>query len=65
MIRQLSIFPQEMITRFNDGIDFPDYELSSFLGNNSEEIIEHLDEQAKGAIRAMVMMEFARCKSSQ
>lgn len=61
MIRQLSIFPQELIVRFNDGIDYSDFEISSFLGNKSEEIIEHLDEQAKGAIRAMVMMEYARC----
>lgn len=61
MIRQLSIFPQELIIRFNDGIDYSDYEISSFLGNKSEEIIEQLDEQAKGAIRAVVMMEYARC----
>lgn len=61
MIRQLSIFPLELIIRFNDGVDYSDYELSSFLGNKSEEIIEHLDEQAKGAIRAVFMMEYARC----
>lgn len=34
-----------------------------FEVNKSEEIIEHLDDQAKGAIRAMVMMEYARCNS--
>ena len=65
MIRQLSIFPQDLFLRFNDGVDFSDYELGSFLGDKSEEIIENLDEQAKGAIRAMVMMEYARCKSSK
>lgn len=64
MIRQLSIFPQELIIRFNDGVDYSDYEISSFLGNKSEEIIEHLDEQAKGAIRAVVMMEYARCTTA-
>lgn len=63
MIRQLSIFPKELIIRFNDGVDYSDFEISSFLGKKSEEIIEQLDEQAKGAIRAMVMMEYARCKS--
>lgn len=63
MIRQLSIFPQELIIRFNDGVDYSDYEISSFLGKKSEEIIEHLDEQAKGAIRAMVMVEYARCNA--
>lgn len=63
MIRQLSIFPKELVIRFNDGIDFSDYEISSFLGKKSSEIIEDLDEQAKGAIRAVVMMEYTRCKS--
>lgn len=63
MIRQLAIFPQELFIRFNDGIDYSDFELSSLLGKKSQEIMESLDEQAKGAIRAMVMMEYARCKT--
>lgn len=63
MIRQLSIFPKELIIRFNDGVDFSDYEISSLLGKKSLEIIEDLDEQAKGAICAVVMMEYTRCKS--
>ena len=62
MIRQLSIFPQKLFTRFNDGVDFSDYELRSFLGDKSEEIIENLDEQARGAIRAMVMREYTSYK---
>lgn len=61
MIRQLSIFPQGLIIRFNDGIDYSDYEISSFFDNRYEEIIEKLDEQAKDAIRTVVMMEYARC----
>ena len=64
MIRQLAIFPQKLVIRFNDGVDYSDFEISSFLGNKSEEIIEHLDEQAKGAIRAVVMMEYARCTAA-
>lgn len=63
MIRQLSILPQELIIRFNDGVDYSDYEISSFLGK-SEEIFEHLDEQAKAAIRAVVVMEYARCTTA-
>lgn len=63
MIRQLSIFPQELIARINDGIDYSDFELSSLLGNQFQEIMEVLDEQAKGAIRAIVMMEYKRCKT--
>lgn len=61
MIRQLSIFPQELIMRFNNGIDYSDFGLDSILGNNPAEIIELLDEQAKGAIRAVIMMEYTRC----
>lgn len=63
MLRQLSIFPQELIIRFNDGVDYSGYEVSSLLGNKSEEMLESLDDQAKGAIRAMVMMEYARCNA--
>ncbi len=61
MIRQLSIFPQKLIKRFNDGLDYSDYEIGSFLGEKTEEILECLDEQAKGTIRALVMVEYARC----
>lgn len=63
MIRQLSIFPRDLIIRFNDGLDYSDFELSSLLGKKPQEIVEVLDDQAKGAIRAMVMMEYARCQS--
>lgn len=64
MIRQLSIFPQDLIIRFNDGIDYSDYELSSFLGEKSSEILDKLDEKAKTSIRTIVMMEYARCASA-
>lgn len=61
MIRQLSIFPQELIIRFNDGIDYSDYEISSFFDNKYEEIVERLDERARDAIRTVIMTEYARC----
>lgn len=64
LIRQLAIFPQELIIRFNDGVDYSDFELSSILGKKSQEIMASLDEQAKGAIRALVMMEYARCETN-
>ena len=47
MIRQLSIFPRELIMRFNDGTDYSNPELSYLLGTDSKAIVEHLDEQAK------------------
>lgn len=63
LMRSLSLFPTELIVRFNDGVDFSSFELSRFLGNETQEIVNKLDEQAKGAIRAIVMMEYARCKA--
>lgn len=61
MIRQLSIFSQKLVMRFNEGVDYSNYEIDFGLGNESDKIIEKLDEQARGAIRAFVMMEYARC----
>lgn len=63
LMRSLSLFPTELIVRFNDGVNFSSFELSRFLGNETQEIVDKLDEQAKGAIRAIVMMEYARCKA--
>jgi len=61
MLRALSLFPKELITRFNDGVDYSSFELSTFLGSRSQDIIDHLDDQAKQTIRSIVMVEFARC----
>ncbi len=63
MMRQLAIFPQKLITRFNDGIDYSNPELSFLLGTEAQALVEHLDEQAKGAIRTLVMVEYARCRT--
>lgn len=61
MLRALSLFPRELIARFNDGIDFSSFELSKFLGAQSLDILEQLDEQAKQTIYSIIMMEYARC----
>lgn len=61
MLRMLSLFPKELIVRFNDGDDYSSFELSAFLGVQSQDIIEHLDDQAKQTINSIVMMEYARC----
>lgn len=61
MLRMLSLFPKELVTRFNDGVDYSSFELSKFLGSQSQDIIDHLDEQAKQTIYSIVMMEYARC----
>lgn len=61
MLRSLSIFPKALISRFNDGEDFSSFELSTFLGTHSQDIIAQLDDQAKQTIHSIVMMEYARC----
>lgn len=61
MIRSLAIFPQELVKRFNDGDDMLTVEISSFLGEGANNIIERLDEQALRSIRTMIMVEYARC----
>lgn len=61
MLRMLSLFPKELVVRFNDGEDYSSFELSTFLGAQSQEIIEQLDDQAKQTIHSIVMMEYARC----
>lgn len=61
MLRMLSLFPKELITRFNDGVDYSSFEISSILGTQAEDILEVLDEQAKQSINSMIMVEYARC----
>ena len=61
MLRALSLFPKELITRFNDGIDYSSFELSKLLGAQSQDIVDHLDDQAKQTIHSIIMMEYARC----
>lgn len=61
MLRMLSLFPRELIIRFNEGEDYSSFELSTFLGAQSQDIIDHLDDQAKQTIHSIVMMEYARC----
>lgn len=61
LMRQLSLFPTELVTRFNEGTDFSSFEMSSLLGDKTQDIIEHLDERALQKIRQTIMLEYARC----
>lgn len=60
MLRMLSLFPKDLITRFNDGIDYSSFELSTFLGSKSQDIIDHLDDKAKQKWRSMVKCLIAK-----
>lgn len=61
LMRHLSLFPTELVVRFNDGVDFSSFETSTFFGEKTQDIIDQLDEQGKSAIRQVVMLEYARC----
>lgn len=61
MLRMLALFPKDLVVRFNDGVDYSSFELSSLLGSNAQDIIDHLDDQAKQTIYSIIMMEYARC----
>lgn len=61
MLRMLSLFPRELIARFNDGVDYSNFAVSAVLGVQAEDILEHLDDKAKQTINAMIMVEYARC----
>lgn len=61
MLRALSLFPKELVIRFNDGVDYSSFELSKLLGAQSQDIVDRLDDQAKQTIHSIIMMEYARC----
>lgn len=61
MLRMLSLFPKDLVVRFNDGVDYSSLELNSLLGYRAQEIIDQLDDQAKQTIYSIIMMEYARC----
>ena len=56
MLRMLSLFPKELIARFNDGNDYSSFELSTFLGNKSQDIIDHLDDKAKQENKGLILV---------
>lgn len=64
LMRHLSLFPTELIVRFNEGVDFSSFELSRFLGERTQDIVEHLDDQALLVVRQAIMTEYARCTNS-
>lgn len=61
LMRQLGIFPDELIAIFNEGIAIPELELNGFLGEKTHEIVECLDDYALQTIRRTIIDEYARC----
>lgn len=61
LLRHLSLFPTELVVRFNEGVDFSSFELSEFLGEKMQDIVDRLDDQALQTVRQTIMAEYARC----
>lgn len=61
LMRHLSLFPTELVVRFNEGVDFSSFELSEFLGEKMQDIVDRLDDQALQTVRQTIMTEYARC----
>lgn len=64
MIRTIGAFPHEIIKHFNEGADFNEVDLGSFLGEGMQSIVDSLDEQALRSIRTLIMVEYARCTNT-
>lgn len=61
MLRALSAFPTELIDRINGCTDLSNFE--KIIGISMESLENTLDEQALYAIRALIMVEYARCSN--
>ena len=61
LLRHLSLFPTELVVHFNEGVDFSSFELSEFLGEKMQDIVDRLDDQALQTVRQTIMTEYARC----
>ena len=60
MIRSIKVFPEELLSIFNNGEKDP-YSNSNGIAGIPKTITDKLDEQALHAIRTVVMVEYARC----
>lgn len=61
LLRDLGVFPRDVVVRFNNGKEIGGIDLASVLGEGASDILRDLDEQALRSIRTMIMVEYARC----
>ena len=60
-IRKEGLFPQCIIKK--EETDSSEQSISTFVSMNSDDIRQHLDEQAIHAIETVIMVEYARCNN--
>lgn len=61
MLRNSSAYPGEIILRMNDGRN-PDQTLLGQSASELNDILKELDDQARHALKTMLLVEYARCK---
>lgn len=63
MIRNIGVFPEELVRTINGGSIQRPYGNPSILPGIPENITQKLDDQAFQAIRTVIMLEYARCEN--
>ena len=61
MLRNSAAYPGEIFLRMNEGKS-PDNTLLGQSANELNEILKDLDDQARHALKTMLLVEYARCK---
>lgn len=61
LLRVVGAYPLDIIKRFNENEDISTVDMGKLFGDNTDNILSQLDEQAMHAIRTVVMIEYARC----
>ncbi len=64
LMRNLSLFPKQLLIYFNDGKDIVTADFETLLGDKAQEIVEQLDDDALQNVRKLIMDEYARCTES-
>lgn len=61
MLRNLPAYPKELFFRMNEG-KLPDQTLLGQSAGELNDILKELDDQARHALKTMLLVEYARCK---
>ena len=61
MLRNLPAYPKELFLRMNEG-RHPDQTLLGQSASELNDILKELDDQARHALKTMLLVEYARCK---
>lgn len=61
MLRKLPAYPRDLFLRMNEGKS-PDQTLLGQSAGELNDILKELDDQARHALKTMLLVEYARCK---